>query len=110
MKSFSMLKIPMLLLGFGGALLLSPSCKAQEVNPDHFTASGVQDVYEPPAGKATAPAVKQKSPALQSRKLQTDPAATLQVASKRSASVPLQPGPQPVVEKRKLTPSEPKKP
>jgi hypothetical protein len=36
-KSFSLLTIPMILLGLGAALLLAPSCKAQsEVSPDHF--------------------------------------------------------------------------
>lgn len=37
MKPFSLLKIPVLLVGFGALLLFAPACKAQsEVNPDHF--------------------------------------------------------------------------
>jgi hypothetical protein len=36
-KPFSLLKIPVLLVGFGALLLFAPACKAQsEVNPDHF--------------------------------------------------------------------------
>jgi hypothetical protein len=36
-KSFSLLKIPVLLVGFGALLFFAPACKAQsEVNPDHF--------------------------------------------------------------------------
>jgi hypothetical protein len=37
MKPFSLLKIPVLLLGFGALLVFTPTCKAQsEINPDHF--------------------------------------------------------------------------
>ena len=37
MKPFSLLKVPMLLVGFGAVLLFAPACKAQsEVSPDHF--------------------------------------------------------------------------
>jgi hypothetical protein len=37
MKPFNLLKIPMILVGLGAALILAPSCKAQsEVSPDHF--------------------------------------------------------------------------
>jgi hypothetical protein len=70
-KSFTMLKLPVILLGFGGALLLSPACKAQEATPDHFTDTGVQDVYEPGAGKATATTAKQKPAVVQALKQQT---------------------------------------
>ena len=37
MKRFILLKLSVLLLGIGGALVLTPSCKAQsEISPDHF--------------------------------------------------------------------------
>ena len=37
MKPFSLLKIPVLLVGFGALLFFAPACKAQsEVSPDHF--------------------------------------------------------------------------
>src|SRR6266704_3021744 len=37
MKPFSLLKIPVLLVGFGALLFFSPTCKAKsEVNPAHF--------------------------------------------------------------------------
>jgi hypothetical protein len=68
------------------ALLFSPACKAQEVNPDHFTNTGVQDVYEAAPGKVTAPKVKQKLLTLQSRTRQINLPATLQLAAKRSSS------------------------
>ncbi len=109
MKSFSMYKIPVILLGFGGALLLSPSCKAQESTPDHFTDTGVQDVYEPGAPKAVATVAKPKPTAVQARKHQSGSQASLQMASNRSSSS-VQPGAQAVAEKRKPTPSDLKKP
>lgn len=104
MKSFHTLKLPIILLGFGGALLLSPACKAQEVAPDHFTATGVEDVYEPGTGKATAPAAKQKPAAVQAQKRQAGSSTYLQLAAKRSSSVLPQPGAQAVAEKSKPTP------
>jgi len=105
-----MFRIAVLLLGVGGAVLLSPACKAQEVSPDHFTDTGVQDVYQPAEGKPKTPAAKQKSLALQARKPQVGAEATLQLASKRGAALPAQAGAQPVAEKRKVAASEPKKP
>jgi len=36
-KLFSLLKIPAIVLGFGAAVVFTPTCKAQsEVSPDHF--------------------------------------------------------------------------
>ena len=95
MKSFNMLKMPMILLGLGGVLLLSPTCKAQEVSPAIFTNTGVEDAY---------PAAKPKPAATHSRKQQTNSAATTQLADKRNSSKPPQPSVQAVAEKRKQTP------
>jgi hypothetical protein len=106
MKLFVMLKIPVILFGIGGALLLSSSCKAQEVSPDHFTETGVQDVYESAPNKTLAPAVK-KTPALHTRKHQTSSAVTAQLTTTKPR--PLLTA-QPVVEKRKRAASAPKKP
>ena len=95
MKSFNMLKIPTILLGLGGVLLLSPACKAQEVSPAIFTNTGVEDVY---------PAAKPKPAAPHLRKQQAGSAATTQLATKRNSSKPAQPSVQAVAEKRKQTP------
>ena len=95
MKSFNMLKMPMILLGLGGVLLLSPTCKAQEVSPAIFTNTGVEDVY---------PVAKPKPAATHSRKQQTNSTATTQLAEKRNSSKPPQPRVQAVAEKRKQTP------
>ena len=95
MKSFNMLKIPIILVGLGGVLLLSPTCKAQEVSPAIFTNTGVEDVY---------PAAKPKPAATHLRKQQTGSAATTQLAAKRNLSKPPQPSVQAVAEKRKQTP------
>jgi hypothetical protein len=109
MKSFGMLKIPMILVGFGAALALTPACKAQEVSPDHFTATGVQDVYEGAAGKAAAPKIHQKSPAAQARTHQTNSPATLQPVAKRAPVAATQPGPKAIADKRKSVPATTKK-
>jgi len=101
-KSLNMLKLPVILLGFGGALLLSPACKAQESSPDHFTDTGVQDVYEPGSAK---PAAKPAKPAVvQAKKQQTGSDAKVQLAANRSASEIPQPSAQAVADKRKETP------
>lgn len=60
MKSFGMFKLPVILVGLGAAVLFSPSCKAQEVSNDHFTDSGVQNVYDGASAKQAAPKPKKK--------------------------------------------------
>ena len=110
MKSFNMLKMPVILLGFAGTLLLSPASKAQEVTSDHFMEAGVLNVYEPVAGKAAQPAVKQMPAAVQARKQLTGSASSLQRTAKRGSSLPVKPEAQAVPDKRKPAPTEPKKP
>ena len=48
------------LFGFAALLCYSPSCKAQEPNPDHFTDSGVETYPE-----------RQKKPAVPRKAVQT---------------------------------------
>jgi hypothetical protein len=56
MKPFSLLKIPVLLAGFGTFLFFTPTCKAQsEVSPDHFDGT---DSWEVAARKPVAPKAK----------------------------------------------------
>jgi hypothetical protein len=103
MKSLGMWKLPMVLAGFGTALLLSPACKAQEVNPDHFTDSGVQNVYEVASVKPVPAAVKAKpnAPASAARARQTNSPATLQPIAKRTPISATPSGAQAVADKRK---------
>jgi len=55
-KPFSLLKIPVLMVGFGAVLLFAPSCKAQsEVNPDHFDGT---DGWEMAARRPVTPKAK----------------------------------------------------
>ncbi len=109
MKSFGMLKIPMILAGLGAAVLFSPACKAQEVSPDHFTDTGVQDVYDGAQGKSAAPKAKQKPAAMQPRSTQTNSSPSLQPVAKRTPVSATQPGPNAVADKRKSVPTTPKK-
>jgi hypothetical protein len=108
MKSFGMLKIPMILVGLGAALVLSPSCKAQEVSPEHFTDTGVQDVYESAARKVVAPKGQQKPPATQARMHLSS--STVEPVAKRAPVSAPQPSALAVADKRKALPSIPKKP
>ena len=110
MKPLGMLKIPMIWVGLGAALVLSPASKAQEVSPDHFTDTGVQDVYEGIPSKAAAPKVKQNPSAAQARAHQSNSPVTLQPAAKRIPVSPSEPRAQAVRDKRKplaLTPHKP---
>src|SRR5579863_650940 len=109
MKSLRMLKLPMIFVGLGTALALSPSCKAQEVSPDHFTDTGVQNVYEGAPAKTAAPKPKQHQPSAQVRSSQTNSSATLQPVAKRTPVSAAQPGPKTVADKRKSAPATPKK-
>jgi hypothetical protein len=106
-KPFGMLRIPILLVCFGGpALLLSPGCKGQEVSPDHFTDTGVQGVYENASVQAATPKLKLKP--LQVRALHQSN--SLQPAVERAPLLSAQAGTQAVAEKRKPAKSAPKKP
>jgi len=109
MKSLGMLKLPMMFVGLGAALALSPSCKAQEVSPDHFTDTGVQNVYESAPAQKTAPKPKQSQPTAQVRSSQANSSATLQPVAKHTPVSAAQPGPKTVADKRKSTPATPKK-
>jgi len=89
-KSFSLLKLPALLAGFGAFLLFSPACKAQsEVNPDHFDGT---DTWEVAARKpVTAQAqgkVAQKSGTLQAQSQKVSTGASVQLAAARDMSNP----------------------
>jgi|SRR5580704_262676 hypothetical protein len=109
MKPFGMLKIPMMLVGLGAALILTPACKAQEVSPDHFTDTGVQDVYEGASGKTVAPKAQLKQRATQPRTGQSNSHGSLQPVAKRTPVSGSQPGPQTVADRHKPLPSAPKK-
>ncbi len=73
-------------LGVAAILLVgTPSCKAQEVSPDHFTETGVQDVYEGAPAKVAAPTLKQNQSASETRAHRINASSTKQSAVKRTA-------------------------
>jgi hypothetical protein len=89
-------------LGLAAMLLFStPSCKAQEVNPDHFTDTGVQDVYDAAQAQAPTPAVKHTLSATQARTPQTKVSLTMQPVAKRNAVLSAQLAAPAVDDKRK---------
>jgi hypothetical protein len=88
MKSFSLLKIPTLLVGFGALLLFSPTCKAQsEVSPDHFDGT---DPWEIAARKPAVPKSMQATAtgSYQAQNRKAGSGANLQFAAVREVSNP----------------------
>ncbi len=110
MKFFNMLKMAVILLGFTGAMLLSPAGKAQEITSDHFMEAGVLNVYQPIASNAAPALVKQMPAAVQARKQPTGSASPLQRTAKRGFSLPAKPEAQAATDERKPAPTESKKP
>jgi hypothetical protein len=93
-------------VGLAAMLLVStPSCKAQEVSPDHFTDTGVQDVYEGAPAKVAAANLKHNSSATQARAHQINSSATAQPVAKRSSLLSAQLDTPAVADKRKLVSS-----
>ncbi len=101
MKPFSLLKIPVLLVGFGALLFFSPTCKAQsEVNPDHFDGT---DPWEIAARKPVTLRTKAApTPAsYQVRNEKAGSGAGLQLAAARDLSNPVPHNTVAVQDKRK---------
>jgi hypothetical protein len=90
MKPFSLLKLTLMLVGFGAVLMLAPACKAQsEVSPDRFDGS---DSWETAAHKP-APTAKAKPTTtthanLQAQNRMADAGPTVQLAAAREVSKP----------------------
>lgn len=94
-------------VGLAAMLLVStPSCKAQEVSPDHFTDTGVQDVYESTSAKVSAPKAKQNLLASQARTHRINPSTTA-LRAKRNNLLYSQLDTPAVVDRRKPAASTP---
>jgi len=99
-KSFSLLKLPILLAGFGALLLFSPTCKAQsEVSPDHFDGTDTWEVAarKPVTAKAKAPATA----SYQANNQKAGSSASVQLAAVRDMSNPVPRNAAAVQDKRK---------
>jgi hypothetical protein len=86
MKPFSLLKIPVLLAGFGALLFLAPACKAQsEISPDHFDGT---DAWEIAARKPVAQKLKPtpERASYQAQNKKADAGVSLKLAAVREAS------------------------
>lgn len=97
-------------LGFAAMLFTTPSCKAQEIAPDHFTETGVQDIYESAPSKVAAS--QQKLLNSQANRSQTNrrKTGTLQASAKRTRLLHARSGSQTVAIKSKPVLSAAKKP
>jgi hypothetical protein len=101
MKMFNLLKIPMMLVGLGAALVLAPSCKAQsEVSPDHFDGT---DPWEIAARTPVAPKVKPAAAkaSYQAQNKKTGSSATMQLAAVREVTKASPRSTAPLQDKRK---------
>jgi hypothetical protein len=97
-------------VGLAAMLLVStPSCKAQEVSPDHFTDTGVQDVYEGAPAKVAVPAVQQNLLASQARAHRINSSTAAQQAAKRNNLLYSQLETPAVADKRKPAANTPQK-
>jgi len=82
-KPFSLLRIPVLVAGFGALLFFAPTCKAQsEVNPDHFDGT---DSWELAARRSVSSKAKPgpASGSYQAENKKAGSAASLQLAAAR---------------------------
>jgi hypothetical protein len=89
-------------------LISTPSCKAQEVSPDHFTDTGVQDVYEGATARVAAPK-KQNLLASPARAHQINSRAGAPSFAKRTSLVYSQLDTPAVADRRKPVASTPQK-
>jgi hypothetical protein len=85
MKPLSLLKVPLLLVGFGAVLLFAPACKAQEVSPDHFDGTDSWEIAArtPVAAKSKSAA---NAGAYQAKNQKAGSSASLQLAAAREVT------------------------
>jgi hypothetical protein len=100
MKPFSLLKLPVILVGLGALAMGAPACKAQsEVSPDHFDGT---DTWE---AAAREPLVSTNKPAKASGAVQAQNkkvGASVQLASAREVVNPIERNKIALPDKRKL--------
>ena len=100
MKPFSLLKIPVLVVGFGALLFFVPACKAQsEMTPDHFDGT---DPWETAARRPVAAKTGAAQATHQAQNKKTGSDATLQLASARELSKSMPYNAEAVQDKRKV--------
>jgi hypothetical protein len=100
MKSFSMLKLAVPLLGFGAVLLFTPSCRAQsEISPDHFDGTDSWEIAARTPASHTAHASASKNSLTKTTTAKAS--STLQLASDRQRSAPQRREPVAIPDKRK---------
>jgi hypothetical protein len=108
-KHFMLLKLPLLVLGIGAALLLTPACKAQsEVSPDHFDGT---DSWAVAAQTVHAPVQKQAvtKTSLQAKSQKAAQASAFQLAAAREVTKPVSHDAVAIDRKRKPAARKPEK-
>lgn len=108
-KHFRLLKLPLLVVGMGAALLLSPACKAQsEISPDHFDGT---DSWAAAAQKVRPSVQKQAAAkaALSAKNQNTTLASAFQLTSAHEAAKPVNHDAVAIDRKRKTSARDPEK-
>lgn len=110
MKHFILLKLSVLVLGVGGALLLTPTSRAQsEISPDHFDGTdswaASAKAVRPPMHKPTGPTAS-----LQAQSQKLPQASAVQLAAAREAAKPVRQDAVVIDHKRKVADRNPEKP
>ena len=90
-------------VGLAAILFSTPSCKAQEIAPDHFTETGVQDIYESAPSKVATLKGQQKLVNSQTNRSQTNSRkpGTLKASAKHTQLLPARYDNQTVATERK---------
>jgi hypothetical protein len=110
-KSFVLWKLPLILVGLGAALFLSPACKAQsEVNPDHF--DGTDSWQTAVAHQAPIVGHNQAKTAVQTQTQNKKPVsgASVQLAAARQGSQAARPEVVALQDKRSASKGKPNNP
>jgi hypothetical protein len=107
MKSFSLLKLPVLLLGFGAVLVFSPVCRAQsEIAPDHFDGT---DPWETAAHRVVTPKTLQTSAVVQAQNRKAESHSAVQLAAVSEPSQAARQDTVAIQDKRQTAARKPKK-
>jgi hypothetical protein len=107
-KHFVLLKLSVLLLGIGAALLFTPACRAQsEISPDHFDGTdswAAAAAVHPPMHKLIG-----AKASLQAQSQKTPQGSAIQLAAAREVSKPVRQDAVAIDRKRKAAANNPQK-
>lgn len=87
MRLLVFVRLPLTVCVFGAFLLLSPACRAQEVNPDHFDGPNTEPLDAP--AKSAQPKTPNGHKSISAHSRRSKPASSLQLATAQNDPQPL---------------------